>query len=136
MLNSNSPNQIPEHYFDLFHKRTIAHLATLMPDGSPHITPMWVDFDGTHILINTSQGYRKDQNMRQQSQVALDIVDPEDPYRWIAIRGRVVAVTTEGAVEHMNKLARRYLSQDTYPTRIPGEVRVLFKIKPEHIAFA
>ncbi len=128
-------SQIPTSYLDLFHKRALGHLATLNPDGSPQMTPVWIDYDGTYLLVNTSQGYRKDLNVRRNPQVAIDIIDPDDPYRWLAVRGRVVEVTTKGARDHMNKLAQRYLGIDTYPTRIPGEVRVLFKIEPEHIAF-
>ncbi len=124
--------QIPESHLDLFHKRAIGHLATLMPDGSPQVTPVWVDYDGTYLLINTAKGRLKDRNMRQRSQVALEVLDPDDIYRWISIGGRVVEVTSEGADDHIDKLYQRYLNIDTYPHRKASEERVIFKIEPEH----
>jgi PPOX class probable F420-dependent enzyme len=85
--------QIPEDALDLLEKPALANLATVMPDGTPHVTPVWVDYDGTHILINTVRGRRKERNMHQRSQVGLTIVDPTNPWHWLSIRGRVVAVT-------------------------------------------
>lgn len=125
--------QIPASHLDLFQKRAIGHLATLMPDGSPHVTPVWVDYDGTYLLINTARGRVKDRNMRQRPQVTLEIVDSDDIYRWISIRGRVIEVTRAGADDHIDRLYQRYLNIDTYPYRTASEERVIFKIKPEHV---
>jgi PPOX class probable F420-dependent enzyme len=120
-----------EKYQDLFSKKAFANLATLMSDGSPQVTPVWVDYDGTHVLVNTARGRVKDKNMTRDGRVSLAISDPENPYRYVEIRGRVVEATENGADEHINKMAKKYLGQDVYPYRKPGEVRVLYKIKVE-----
>ena len=126
---------IPPAFGDLFQKKTFAHLATLMPDGSPQVTPVWCDYDNTHVLVNSARGRRKDKNMRARPQVALSIQDPDNPYRYVGIRGRVVEITEQGADEHIDRLARRYLGVDRYPYRRPGEVRVIYKILPEQTNF-
>lgn len=126
--------QIPEEFRDLFSKKAFANLATLMPDGSPQVTPVWCDYDGTHVLLNSAKGRIKDRNMRRNPTVALSILDPENPYRHLAIRGRVVDVTEEGADSHIDKLAKKYLGEDRYPYRSPGEVRVIYRVAVEHVA--
>jgi PPOX class probable F420-dependent enzyme len=124
---------IPEQYLDLFHKRAFAHLATLMKDGSPQVTPVWIDYDGTYILVNSARGRTKDRNMRRDSRVAIEIIDPDDPYRYFQVQGRVVEITEEGADEHIDKMAYKYTGRERYPNRRPGEVRVLYKVLPEKI---
>jgi|SRR5579875_544599 PPOX class probable F420-dependent enzyme len=125
---------IPENALDLFEKPALAHLATVMPDGTPHVTPVWVDYDGTHILINTVRGRRKERNMRQRPQAGLTIVDPTNPWYWLSIRGYVVAVTEAGADEHLKKLAKKYLgSDDTSTFRRPGQVYVIYTIAPDRV---
>jgi PPOX class probable F420-dependent enzyme len=124
---------IPEKYQDILQKKAFAQLATLMPDGSPQVSPVWFDFDGTNILVNTAKGRVKDQNMRRDKRVSVDIMDPDNPYRHVSIRGRVVDVTENGADAHIDKLAKKYIGQDKYPYRANGEVRVIFKIQPEGI---
>ena len=126
--------QIPEKIAKLFQEPNFAHLATIMPDGSPQVTPVWVDYDGTHILVNTAEGRQKPRNVRRDPRVAIDIYDQQNPYAAAWIRGRVVEVTTEGAEELIDKLAKRYIGQDRYPWRQPGEKRVIFKIVPEHVS--
>lgn len=126
--------KIPDEFLDLFQKPAFGHLATLMRDGTPQVTPVWVDFDGEHILINSRQGRLKNNNMSQRAAVAIDIVDPQNPYRYITIRGRVVAITEDGAAEQLDRLTQRYLNKDHYPWYQPGEVRSIFKILPEHVA--
>jgi PPOX class probable F420-dependent enzyme len=121
-----------EKYSDLFEKPAFAHLATLMPDGRPQVTPVWCDFDGQYVRINSAKGRQKDRNMRRDPRVSLSLMDPENPYRYIEIRGRVAEITEEGADDHINKLAKKYLGVDTYPYRGPNEVRVIYKIEPEH----
>ena len=128
------PTTIPEKFRDLFTKRAFAHLATLMPDGQPQVSPVWIDFDGRHVVFNTARDRQKDRNLRRDPRVSLSILDPENPYRYLEIRGRVAEVTEEGADAHIDRLAKKYLSLDTYPYRQPGEVRVIFKIAPEHVA--
>ena len=122
---------IPEKYRDLFQKRAFANLATIMPNGSPQVSPVWVDYDGKHVIVNSAKGRQKDRNMRRQPHVALTVMDPENPYRYLEVRGRVAEITEKGADAHIDKMAKKYLNQDKYPGRQPGEVRVLYKIEPE-----
>jgi PPOX class probable F420-dependent enzyme len=124
---------IPEQYLDLFQKRAYAHLATLMPDGSPQVTPVWVDLQDGDIIVNSARGRQKDRNMRRDARVAVEIQDPENPYRFLQVRGRVVKITEEGADASIDRLAFKYLGQEKYPNRMPGEVRVIYQIEPEHI---
>jgi|SRR5208282_1397657 len=121
---------IPEKFLDLFQKRAFANLGTIMGDGSPQVTPVWVDYDGKYVRFNSAQGRVKDRNVRRDPRVSLSILDPDNPYRYLAIRGRVVEITQEGADEHINSLSQKYLGQAVYPFRQPGEVRVLYKIEP------
>jgi PPOX class probable F420-dependent enzyme len=124
---------IPEKYADLFQKKAFAQLATLMPDGSPHVAPVWVDYDGSHIVINSAKGRVKDRNMRRDPRIGMDLLDPDNPYRHLSIRGRVTEITEKGADEHIDKLTKKYLGQDKYPYRGNGEVRVIYKIEPESV---
>lgn len=124
--------QTPASHKDLLDKPAFANLATLMPDGSPQVTPVWVDFDGKDFLVNSARGRQKDKNLRRDARVALSISDPQNPYRYLGVRGRVVDITEKGAGEHIDKMAKKYLGKDKYPFAQPGEVRVLYKIAPEH----
>lgn len=124
---------IPDQFKDLFSKVAFAHLATLMPDGSPHVTPVWCDFDDTNVRVNSAKGRVKDKNMRRNKKVALSVQDPENPYRYLAILGEVVEITEEGADAHIDSLTKKYLSKDKYPFRGPGEVRVIYKIRPVNV---
>jgi PPOX class probable F420-dependent enzyme len=123
---------IPDKYRDLFQKKAFASLTTLMPDGSPQTTPVWVDVDGDHVVFNSAKGRQKDRNVRRDPRVALAIIDPENPYRYLEIRGKVEEITEQGADKHIDKMAKKYLDQDKYPYGQPGEVRVMYKIRPEH----
>jgi PPOX class probable F420-dependent enzyme len=120
-----------QKYQDLFQKKAFANLATLMPDGRPQVTPVWCDYDGQYVIVNSARGRRKDRNMRLDPRVALAVVDPDNPYRYIEIRGQVAEITEQGAEEHIDRMAKKYLGLDKYPHRAPGEVRVLYKIRPE-----
>lgn len=128
------PNAIPESHRDLLSKPAFANLATLMPDGRPQVTPVWCDYDGECVLVNSARGRQKDRNMRRDPRVSLSIVDPSNPYRYLEIRGKVTEVTEQGAEEHIDKMAKKYLDKDKYPFKQPGEVRVLYKIRPEHFS--
>jgi PPOX class probable F420-dependent enzyme len=122
---------ISEKYHDLLkdEARAFLFLATTMKDGSPQVTPIWFNHDDQHILINSAKGRVKDRNMRARPQVAFVIQDPDDPYRYLQIRGRVVEITEEGGLEHINTLALKYTGK---PWKVnPGEVRVTYKILPE-----
>jgi PPOX class probable F420-dependent enzyme len=127
---------IPAEFLDLFEKPSIAHLSTLMPDGTPQVTPVWVDYDGRHVLVNSAAGRRKDLNMTARKAVALEIADPADPNRYVAVRGTVVDISEDGADAHLDRLARRYLGRDRYPDsyRFPGEVRRIYRIAPEKVS--
>ncbi len=125
---------MPEKFRDLLTKKAFAHLATIMQDGSPQVTPVWFDFDGTHVRINSAKGRVKDKNMRRNRRVALAIQDPENPYRYLAVRGRVEEITETGADAHIDALTKKYLGQDRYPHRQPGEVRVMYRIRPERVS--
>jgi PPOX class probable F420-dependent enzyme len=123
---------IPEKYRDLFNKRAFASLATNMPDGHPQVTPVWVDIDGDHVIVNSAKGRQKDRNLRRDPRVSLAIIDPDNPYRYLEIRGRVDEITEDGADAHIDKMAKKYLGVDKYPYRQPSEVRVMYRIQPEH----
>ena len=125
---------IPQQFRDLLTKKAFASLATVMADGSPQVTPVWFDYDGTHLRVNSAKGRVKDRNMRRNARVALSIMDPENPYRHLAIRGRVEAITETGADAHIDSLSKKYLGQDRYPNRRPGEVRVIYRIRPERVS--
>jgi PPOX class probable F420-dependent enzyme len=125
---------IPSEFRDLLEKKAFANLATVMPDGSPQVTPVWFDFDGSHIRVNSAKGRVKDKNMRRNGQVALAILDPENPYRYLALRGVVEEITEVGADAHIDALAKKYLGQDRYPYRSPDEVRVTYRIRPQRVS--
>jgi PPOX class probable F420-dependent enzyme len=124
---------IPDRYRDLFTKPAFAHLATLMPDGTPQVTPVWCDLQDGLILVNTARGRQKDRNLRRDPRVGLAISDPDNPYRYLQVRGRVVEIDEKGADAHIDKMAKKYLNKDEYPYRQAGEVRVLYKIQPERV---
>lgn len=121
---------VPETYQDLLADETkaFAFLATLMPDGSPQVTPLWFNTDGEHLLINSAKGRIKDKNMRARPQVAVTLMDLENPYRYIQIRGEVVEITEKGAEAHINALSQKYRSRPFDLS--PGEIRVTYKITP------
>lgn len=112
--------------------RNFAHLATLMKGGSPQVTPVWVDHDGDFILLNTAEGRLKLRNVSRDPRVAISITDQKDPYTMVAIRGKVVSITTKGADEHIDKLSMKYLGRK-YPWRSPGQKRTILKIKAERV---
>jgi PPOX class probable F420-dependent enzyme len=125
---------IPEQYLDLFtDKKAIANLATIMPDGTPQVTPVWFDYAGGAIRINTARGRVKARNMKEGAPVALAILDPDNAYRYVQVRGRVRKVTEQGAAAHIDALAKKYLGEDKYPWSRPGEVRVTYEIEPSRI---
>ena len=126
--------KLPEKWKDILSKKAFVHLATRMPDGSPQVSPVWVDVDGGRIVVNSAKGRVKDRNMRRDPRVGLSVTDPDDPYRALMIRGRVVKITEEGADDHIDKMAKKYLGQDKYPNRRPDEERVLYYIEPERVA--
>jgi PPOX class probable F420-dependent enzyme len=111
-----------------------AHLATVQPDGSPHLTMVWIDWDGEHILVNTVEGYRKLDNMRRDPRVAIDVPVPGKPFIALGISGRVTGETAEGAADHLRTLCLRYLGTEDYPWGWPGQQRVIVRIAPEKMS--
>jgi PPOX class probable F420-dependent enzyme len=126
--------KIPEAFQDILDKKTLVHLATTGKDGSPQVSPVWVDREGDTIIINSAKGRVKDRNMRSHARVALSATDPDNPYRALMIQGRVVKITEDGADAHIDKMAKKYLGQDKYPFRSPTEVRVKYYIEPLKVA--
>lgn len=125
---------IPEEYHDLFERPTTAHVVTMFPDGRPHATPVWVDYDpgDDRLLVNTERGRQKARNVERDPAVAVSMTYPDDPYRFLSVTGEVTDVTTEGAREHIDELARRYLDADEYPNPIETE-RILLRIRPDDV---
>jgi hypothetical protein len=122
---------IPDKYLDLLQqKKAFAELATVMPDGTPQVTPVWFDYAGGKVRVNTAKGRVKARNLKPGAAVALAIMDPDNPYRYVQIRGRVASATENGADAHIDALAKKYLDKDTYPFRQPGEVRIMYEIEP------
>ena len=118
----------------IFAKKVLAHVASLEPDGSPNVSPVWVELDGDDIVINTALGRAKARNLASDPRVAVSLTDPDDPYVLIAVRGTVVTFSTDGADEGIDRLAKKYLGADTYPFRREGEIRVEVRIRPDRIA--
>jgi PPOX class probable F420-dependent enzyme len=112
----------------------LASLATLNPDGSPQITPLWVGLDGDDVMFNTAQGRKKARNLERDARVAVTVIDPDDQYNVVAFRGTVIDVTTDGADADIDALAKKYLGVDTYPMRSEGEVRIIVRVRTDHIA--
>jgi PPOX class probable F420-dependent enzyme len=127
------PLALPDDLRDLLSRASPCVITTLLPDGSPHATEVWVDVDGDHVLVNSVDGHRKVANVRRDPRVAVTVLDPDETSRYLSVRGRVVEVTTEGAADHIEKLAHRYTGR---PYRWYGgrdQVRVLLRIEADHI---
>src|SRR5271165_1907456 len=110
---------IPENYKDLFDKPAFGSFTTLMPDGSPQTTPVWVDYENGDLWVNTAVGRQKDKNMKRDPRVSVAVIDPDNPYRFLEIRGKVREATEDGAVSHIDKMAKKYLGKDKYPFAQP-----------------
>jgi PPOX class probable F420-dependent enzyme len=126
--------KIPDAFKDILQKKAFVHLATRMSDGSPQASPVWVDTDGDYILVNSAKGRLKDRNIRADPRVALSVTDPDNPYRALMLRGKVIKITEEGAEDHIDKMAQKYLGEERYPYRVPGEVRVVYYIELTKVA--
>ena len=125
---------IPASHRDILDKKSFAHICTLMPDGSPQASPVWCNADGDNILINSAVGRRKDKNIERDGRVAISITDPDNSYRCLMIRGKVVERRLDGADDHIDALAKKYMGVDSYPFRQPGEQRVIYVIQPERVS--
>ncbi|MFB6077941.1 MAG: pyridoxamine 5'-phosphate oxidase family protein [Halarchaeum sp.] len=122
---------IPDEFHDLFEKRTFAHVTTIDPRGRPHTTPVWVDYDDGHVLVNTERERRKTKNAERNPNVSVSMTDPDDPYRFCSITGTVAEITEDGAREHIDELAHRYTGDDyDLPIQSP---RVLIRVRPDEV---
>ncbi len=126
---------IPEQARSLFKNKNFAFFSTLMKDGSPQVSPVWVDIDGDEIVVNTAEGRVKQRNVLRDPRVAISVADSANPYTMIAVQGRVVKQTAEGADQHIDQMAKKYLGMDRYPGRAPGEKRILLRIRPEKVHY-
>ncbi len=123
--------RIPDSHADILRKKSFAHVATVDADGMPQVTPVWVDYDGEYILINSAKGRKKDRNMRARGDVALSIQDPDNPYRYLGVQGKIEEITEEGAAAHIHKLSNKYHGRDY---DLPAnQVRVIYKIRPTRV---
>jgi PPOX class probable F420-dependent enzyme len=131
------PVPIPENFRDLFERPVVVTLVTVMPDGQPQATPVWCSYDGSHILINTARGRQKDRNMQANAKVTILAMDPDNPYRYLEVRGTVDAITEDGALEHINALSKKYRGNEDYYANMPHlrgkETRVIYKIAPQKV---
>lgn len=128
---------VPDSHVDLLNRPVYVQLATYLQSGAIQVNPVWCSYDGTRVWVNSAKGRVKDLNMRANPNVTVFAMDPENPYRWLEIRGLVNEITEEGADDHIDDLAELYVNQRPYPFRQEGEVRVIYKISPERIqAFA
>jgi PPOX class probable F420-dependent enzyme len=126
---------IPDSFLPILTtKKAFAHLATVMPDGTPQVTPVWFLYDQGRFIVNTARGRVKDRNMKENGHVALSILDPDNPYSHLAVRGTITKVTEEGASANIDTMAQKYLGQDRYPFAKPGEVRVIYEIEPVSVS--
>ena len=121
---------IPAKFRDLFNKKAFGQFATINKDGSPQVTPVWCDFDGTYVRVNSAVGRVKDKNVRRNPNVAITLQDPDNPYRYLSVQGKVEDITLDGAEDHIDSLSNKYVGNPRYQGRQPGEVRVIYKIRP------
>ncbi|HTU15770.1 MAG TPA: PPOX class F420-dependent oxidoreductase [Solirubrobacterales bacterium] len=127
--------KIPDDAVHLLEGQHLAHVATLQADGSPQVTPVWIGHEGDLVTFNTAKGRLKEKNLKRDPRVAISIVDADSPYVPLVIQGKVVEITEEGADDDINALAKRYLNEDVYPFRQPGEERLIVKIEPEKASY-
>lgn len=124
---------IPEEYRDLLDGPVVVSLATVLEDGQPQVHPVWADFDGEHVRLNTGAGRAKHRNMEDRPQVTVLAVDPQNPFRWMEVRGKVVRTDMDGADAHIDKLAKDYLGVDVYPGHTPDEDRIIAYVEPTRV---
>lgn len=126
------PESIPKDAYRVVDEPNFAHVATVMADGTPQTTPVWIDRDGDTLVFNTAKGRAKHRNLERDPRVAVSIVDGDDPYRYLQVRGRAEFIE-EGADDHIDKMAKKYLGKDEYPFRKTGEQRIIVRIRPEAV---
>ena len=124
---------IPTEFHDLLESNALANIATVGPKGEPQNNPVWFDWDGTHILFGQRKGRQKLQNLQREPRIAVSIVDPTNPYRYLEVRGKVVRIDEDPESKFMNKMTKKYINQDTYPYGQPGDERVVIVVEPEKV---
>ena len=125
---------LPDSARNLIEGKNFAHVATIMPDGSPQNTAVWIEMQGEAISFNTAEGRVKPRNLRRDARVAISITDAANPYLAAFIRGRVTSITPEGGDAGIDRLAKKYMGVDSYPFRQPGEIRLVVNVEPEHVS--
>lgn len=123
---------IPEQYRDLLDSTALADVATIGPNGEPQVNPVWFGWDGTYLYFSQTTGRQKYRNVQREPRIALSIVDPQNPYRYLEIRGRVVRIDPDPDNAFINSMAKKYMNEDVYPWHRPGDVRVVVVVQPEH----
>ena len=123
---------IPASHADLLTSKGFAHVATIGPNGEPQNSPVWFDWDGTHLLFSQTTGRQKYRNLQREPRVALSIIDPANPYRYLEVRGTVDSIDDDEGNAFIDSMAKKYLGQDRYPWHQPGDHRVVVKVRPEH----
>jgi PPOX class probable F420-dependent enzyme len=124
---------IPTEFNDLLESKALANIATVGPKGEPQNNPVWFDWDGSHILFSQTKNRQKYQNLQREPRVAISIVDPANPYRYLEVRGKVVRIDEDPDKQFINKMAKKYLDQDVYPYNQPGDERVVIVVEPEKV---
>jgi PPOX class probable F420-dependent enzyme len=124
--------KLSESEASIFEEPYFAVVATTREDGSPQQTVVWVDYDGENVVFNTAEGRAKPKNIRRNPLVSVHVMHPEDPFKWVSVAGPA-QMTTEGADEHIDKMAKKYMGVDAYPYRQEGEQRLIVRVKPEHV---
>ncbi len=124
---------VPEDFKDLLQSSALLNVATIGPKGEPQNNPVWFDWDGAHILFSQTKGRQKYRNVKRDPRVALSIVDPKNPYRYIEVRGVVTRIDEDPENKFINSMSKKYINQDTYPYHQPGDERVIIIVQPEHV---
>lgn len=125
--------QLSEAALKLIKDKNFAFIGTLMSDGSPQVTPVWVEYDGQHIILNSEVKRAKVRNLKRDPRISISIANMQNPYEYVEIRGKVVDMTTQGASEGIDMLAKKYLGQDKYPYNKEGDERIIIKVAPEKV---
>ena len=123
---------IPTEFHDLLESNALAHIATMGPKGEPQSSPVWFGWDGTHILFSQTKGRQKYRNITRDPHIALSIVDPKNPFRYLEVRGTVARIDEDGDNTFINSMAKKYINKDVYPNHQPGDERVVIVVQPEH----
>ncbi len=123
---------IPSGYADLLQSTALANVATIGPHGEPQVNPVWFGWDGEHVLFSQTKGRQKYHNVQREPRIALSIVDPANPFRYLEIRGKIARIDEDPDFAFINSMAKKYMGKDEYPFHQPGDVRVVLVIEPEH----